>query len=343
MTVTLSVVVPLYNEEQVVRETHRRLKAVMDAVGEPYEIVFVDDGSRDQTPAIARELCRRDACTKLVSFSRNFGHQAAITAGMEHAAGRAVVVIDADLQDPPEVIPRMIQKWREGYEVVYGRRMARREETLFKKATAALFYRLLSALADVHVPLATGDFRLLDRKALDALQRLPEHNRYVRGLTAWIGFRQTGVPYVREGRLAGETKYPLRKMIRLALDGITAMSYKPLKLATWAGAVFLLAGGGLLLGTAGELLTGRSPGPWLPLAGLGALGDGITLVALGVMGEYIARIADEAKARPSYIIREKVGFHRGRTTGGQKSLFVPGCRIPAAVAVRRGGPGQHRA
>jgi len=343
MATTFSIVVPLYNEEQVIAETHRRLKQVMDGVGEPYEILFVDDGSRDRTAAIARELCRRDGCTKLISFSRNFGHQAAITAGMEQASGQAVVIIDADLQDPPEVIPQMIEKWRQGYEVVYGRRLVRRGETFFKKATADAFYKLLAALTEVEVPLDAGDFRLLDRRAVEALRLLPERNRYVRGLAAWIGFRQTDVPYVREQRLAGETKYPLRKMVRLALDGITAMSYKPLKLAGWAGGAFLLAGGGLLLWTAGAAAAGRHPGPWPVLAGAGVFGDGVILTALGLLGEYVARIADEVRARPTHIIREKVGFRNGQVRTGAKKAFASARRTPVAGAVRRGGFGQHGA
>ncbi|KLU61633.1 hypothetical protein CEB3_c20660 [Peptococcaceae bacterium CEB3] len=307
--VELSVVVPLYNEEQVLPETYKRLKQVLDSTREPYEIIFVDDGSRDQTLDLARELCRTDENIKLLSFSRNFGHQTAITAGMDHSRGSAVVVIDADLQDPPEVIPAMIEKWRQGFDVVYGRRAARKGETFFKKLTAKLFYKLLRGLTEVDVPLDAGDFRLLDRKACDALKSLPERNRYVRGLASWIGFKQTGVEFVRDERFAGETKYPLRKMLKLAADGITSFSYKPLKLAGYLGTAMILASGLYLLYALGaRLFTGFAAPGWDWLAAVGLFGNGITLAAIAILGEYIGRIADEAKARPLYILKEKVGY-----------------------------------
>jgi len=243
-----SVVVPVYNEEAVVAETYRRLKHVMDSLGRPYEIIFVDDGSCDRTWDILSSFCESDKSAKLIGFSRNFGHQAAITAGMDYSSGRAVVVIDADLQDPPELIPEMLKRWREGFDVVYGVRSRREGETLFKKATASLFYRLLRRMTDVEMPLDAGDFRLVDRKVCDALKKIPERNRYVRGLISWLGFRQTGIEYVREKRFAGNTKYPLKKMLKFACDGITSFSYQPLRLANWCGVlvacvsiVFLLA------------------------------------------------------------------------------------------------------
>lgn len=307
--IELSVIVPVYNEELVINETYKRLKEVMDSTKESYELIFVDDGSRDETLAMAKELCRRDDHVKVLSFSRNFGHQVAITAGMDYSVGNAVVVIDADLQDPPEVILKMIEKWRNGYDVVYGQRVARRGETFFKKVTAKLFYRLLRSLTNIDVPLNTGDFRLMDRKACDALKSLPERNRYVRGLASWIGFRQVGVEFARKERFAGETKYPLKKMMRLATDAVTAFSYKPLKLATCLGSAMVLASIiCLFLAVSARLFTVAAIPGWLPPTAVSLLGNGITLFVIGIMGEYIGRIADEAKARPLYILKEKVGL-----------------------------------
>ena len=230
-----SIVVPLYNEEEALTETYKRLKTVMDSLDQPYEVVMVNDGSRDGTALMAREICEKDPSFKLIHFSRNFGHQTAITAGMDHASGDAIVVIDADLQDPPEIIREMIAKWKQGFEVVYGKRVSRKGETFFKRFTARMFYRILNKMTDVRIPTDVGDFRLIDRKVRDALMTIPEHNRYVRGLISWLGFRQTAVEFVREARFAGETKYPLRKMIKLAVDGITSFSYKPLKFSVGIG------------------------------------------------------------------------------------------------------------
>lgn len=235
MKARYSVIVPMFNEEEVIQHTYERLKKVMDECGDSYELVFVNDGSRDRTAEIMRAISSRDEHVKLIDFSRNFGHQVAITAGMDYAEGQAVVVIDADLQDPPEVILQMIAKWKEGYEVVYAKRLKRHGETFFKKVTAKIFYRLLSSMTSVEIPTDTGDFRLIDRKVCDVLRGLKEKNRYVRGLVSWVGFRQTMVEYVREERFAGETKYPLKKMIRFALDGITSFSHKPLKIASYIG------------------------------------------------------------------------------------------------------------
>ena len=235
MDILCSVVVPMYNEEAVLAETYRRLTHVMENSGFTYEIVFVNDGSRDKTGEMLRDICDQDKRIKLVDFSRNFGHQIAITAGMDHTSGRCVAVIDGDLQDPPELIPVMVEKWREGFDVVYGKRISRKGESAFKKLTAALFYRFLSSMTDVNIPVDTGDFRLIDRKVCDALKQVKERNRYVRGLISWLGFKQTAVEFEREERFAGETKYPLKKMLKLALDGITTFSYKPLKLASYVG------------------------------------------------------------------------------------------------------------
>jgi len=235
---------------------------------------------------------------------------------MDYSRGQAVIVIDADLQDPPEVIPEMIKKWREGYDVVYGKRVARKGETFFKKITAQLFYKLLRSLTEVNVPLDTGDFRLMDRRACDALKSLPERNRYVRGLASWIGFKQVGVEFVREERFAGETKYPLKKMLKFAVDGMTSFSYKPLKLAGYLGSVMVLVSTVYLLyALAARLLAGLSVQAWLPLAAVSLFGNGVTLIVIGIMGEYIGRIADEAKGRPLYIVKEKVGYNLGKRSG----------------------------
>ncbi|MDR0293036.1 MAG: glycosyltransferase family 2 protein [Oscillospiraceae bacterium] len=309
MSVTVSVVVPLYNEREVIRESYRRLKEVMDGTGESYEIIFVDDGSRDETWPIAHELAEGDPRLRLLGFSRNFGHQTAITAGMDAAGGDAVVVIDADLQDPPEVIPQMIQKWREGYQVVYGLRTKREGETFFKKATAKIFYRTLNALTEVDLPVDAGDFRLIDRAVCDTLKSMPERSRYVRGLVSWVGFKQTAVEYVRAERFAGTTKYPLRKMLRLAGDALTSFSYKPLKLSILIGA--LVSAGGFAYAVViicQRLFTDILVSGWATLACLTLFFNGLILIMMGIIGQYIGRIYDETKARPLYIVARRVNF-----------------------------------
>jgi len=307
-----SVIVPLYNEEAVVQDSYKRIREVMDTTGESYEIIFINDGSKDSTYQKVREILKKDKNVKLISFSRNFGHQSAITAGMDYCTGQAVIVIDADLQDPPEVMLKMIEKWKEGYEVVYGKRIKRKGETLFKKATAKIFYRILSKTTDVEIPIDTGDFRLIDRKVCDALKAMPERNRYVRGLISWLGFRQTGVEFVREKRLAGETKYSMKKMFKLAWDGITAFSNAPLKLATYIGvsisAVSFLY---LLVVICQKLFTDTTVQGWASLVAISLFFNGVILIVLGIIGEYIRRIYDEAKGRPIYIISEKIGFDEG--------------------------------
>ncbi|MCX7950784.1 MAG: glycosyltransferase family 2 protein [Clostridiales bacterium] len=301
-SIQYSVVVPLYNEEEVVNETYRRLKEVMNLTGESYEIIFVNDGSKDNTLEIVKDICINDKNIKLISFSRNFGHQIAITAGMDSSSGNAIIVIDADLQDPPEVILEMIKKWKEGYEVVYGKRIQRKGETFFKKFTAKVFYRSLNKMTDVNMPVDTGDFRLIDRKVCDALKSMPEHNRYVRGLVSWLGFKQTAVEFVRQERFAGETKYPLKKMFKLASDAITSFSYKPLKIATCIGSIFTLLSMCYLIYSIYEVLIGGA------ILALMFLLQGVTLITIGIVGEYIGRIYDEVKERPLYVISEKDGF-----------------------------------
>lgn len=306
-----SIVVPVYNEREVITESHRRLKEVMDRAGGVYELIFVNDGSRDGTLEILRGICEADGNSKMLSFSRNFGHQTAITAGMDAAAGDAIVVIDADLQDPPEVILAMIDAWKSGFQVVYGKRTKRLGESAFKLLTAKIFYRILDGLTDVDIPVDTGDFRLIDRAVCDALKTLPEHNRYVRGLVSWVGFKQTAVEYVREERFAGETKYPLKKMLRLAGDGLAAFSYKPLGLSTLAGGITAFGSGVFLLVT----LILNICGVWawqasglLYLAGFILLVGAVILICIGILGQYVARVLDEARARPKYIIGERMGF-----------------------------------
>lgn len=301
-----SVVAPIYNEESLVEEFYRRVHAVMESLGEPWELVLVDDGSHDRSPDLMDQLHAQDPEHVVVlRFARNFGHQLAITAGMDYARGDAVIVIDADLQDPPEVIADLIAKWREGYEVVYAVRAEREGETWFKLFTANLFYRLIQILTDVTIPLEAGDFRLLDRRVIEVLRQMRESHRFVRGMVPWIGFRQTGVPYKRFARTAGESKYPFHKMFRLALDAVTGFSLLPLKLATWLGTVAVLAG--LILALI--LLIFRLHGS-APLAGQGLTASlvlfvgGIQLGIAGILGEYLGRIYDEVRHRPLYIVRE---------------------------------------
>ncbi|BFI99568.1 glycosyltransferase family 2 protein [Priestia sp. Y58] len=304
--VKYSIVVPVYNEEEVIHETYRRLTEVMRSTKEAYELLFVNDGSRDRTAEIIKEYSEQDPAVVLLDFARNFGHQIAITAGMDYARGEAVVVIDADLQDPPELILEMIEKWKQGFDVVYAKRTKRKGETYFKKQTAAMFYRFLRAMTDIDIPLDTGDFRLLDRKVCNQMNSIQEKNRFVRGLVSWVGFKQIAVEYERDERLAGESKYPLKKMLKLSMDGITSFSYKPLKLASYAGVT--LSGIGfiyLLVVVYLKLFTDSTITGWSSLIVIQLFFSGIILIILGMIGEYIGRIYDETKNRPLYIVREK--------------------------------------
>lgn len=304
-----SVVVPVYNEELVIEESYRRLSAVMDYTKENVEIIFVNDGSRDTTRNKVVNICKKDDRVKLINFSRNFGHQAAITAGMESASGKAIVVIDADLQDPPEVILKMIDKWKEGYDVVYGKRLKREGETFFKKFTAKMFYRLLKSMTSIDVPVDTGDFRLIDRKVCDALMSLPERNRYVRGLVSWVGFTQTYVEYVRNERFAGETKYPLKKMMKLAFDGITSLSYKPLVIPGYIGCTVSFIGViSLAAFLVSDIINKTSVLNLGLLFSFNLIMFGLVFCTLGIMGQYIGRIFDESKERPLYIIESTINY-----------------------------------
>lgn len=302
-----SVIVPMYNEEEVIATTFSRLKEVMDGTDELYELIFVNDGSRDASAQIVSDLADQHKEVVLIDFSRNFGHQVAITAGMDYARGQAIIIIDADLQDPPEVMLQMIDKWKEGYEVVYGKRIKRKGETWFKKTTAKVFYRLLNTLTNVDIPTDTGDFRLIDRKVCDVLKGLKEKNRFVRGLISWIGFKQTSVEFVREERFAGETKYPLKRMIKFAMDGITSFSYKPLRIATYIGfAISSFSFIYLLIVLYQRLFTDSTTVGWSSIVAINLFFNGIILILLGVIGEYIGRIYEESKGRPLYIVKDIV-------------------------------------
>jgi dolichol-phosphate mannosyltransferase len=303
--IRFSIIVPLFNEEAVIEACHKRLFAVINSLGESWEIIYVNDGSRDRTAQLARRLCEADTRVKLISFSRNFGHQAAITAGMDHAAGDAVVIIDADLQDPPETIADLLAKWREGFEVVYAVRKSREGETWLKKFLAASFYRTFHRLAKVNVPMDAGDFRLVDRKVVDALKEVRELHRFMRGLTCWVGFRQGAVYYDRAARLAGETKYPVWKSLRLAFDAITSFSAAPLRWMTVTGALISLAGfiHGLMI-VAGRIFHPERYAPgWATVVALILFLTGVQLLCLGLVGQYISRIFEESKRRPLYFVR----------------------------------------
>jgi polyisoprenyl-phosphate glycosyltransferase len=301
-----SIVAPVFNEEDGLAEFHRRTSAVMDSLDGPAELVLVFDGSRDRSPEIGRELRARDPRVRLIEFSRNFGHQIAITAGIDAAEGDAVIIIDADLQDPPEVIHDLIAEWKKGYDVVYAQRAKREGETVFKLVTAAVFYRLIQRLASIDIPRDTGDFRLLDRKAVLAMRRLREHHRFMRGLAVWVGYKQTGVRYVRNERYAGATQWPLRRMVKFAGDAITGFSYVPLQLATTAG--FLVSGLALIAIPVVILLRAINQndffgGQATTLIAVLFLG-GVQLIFLGIMGEYLGRIYDEVKKRPLYLTKD---------------------------------------
>lgn len=305
MKVTYSIVAPIYDELDNLAELHRRVTDVMDAAGEPWELILVDDGSTDGSTEKIRELAKRDGRVRPVIFARNFGHQIAITAGWDYARGDAIVIIDADLQDPPEAIPDLIQKWKEGYEVVYAVRAERAGETWFKKFTAAVFYRLIYRITDVKIPLDTGDFRLMDRRVVDVLKQMRERHRFPRGMSAWVGFRQVGVEYKRAARFSGETKYPFRKMLLLALNAITSFSYLPLQVATFFGffsaalAILAIPVVVYLRMTGSQAFFGQAT----TLIAVLFLG-GVQLISLGILGEYIGRLYDEAKGRPLYVVRE---------------------------------------
>jgi dolichol-phosphate mannosyltransferase len=306
-----SVVAPCYNEEGNLPELHRRISEVMNRTGEPWELVLINDGSRDRTPELMQELHQLDPRVHYIDFARNFGHLLAVTAGMDYAQGEAIILIDSDLQDPPELMLEMIQKWREGYKVVYAVRSERKGETWFKLFTAKLFYRLIYRITDVDIPQDTGDFRLMDRQVVEAIKQMRERHRFIRGMTSWVGFPQTGVTYVRQERFAGATNYPLRKMLKFASDAITGFSYLPLQLATYLGFIVAVLSGLGMIGVILARLIGNQAffGQATTLVMVLFLG-GIQLICLGIIGEYLGRIYDEVKARPLYVVNEAVGFEK---------------------------------
>ncbi|MDF2505885.1 glycosyltransferase family 2 protein [Clostridium sp.] len=309
--VIYSVVVPLYNEELVIDESYKRIKKVMYSTNENYEIIFINDGSTDRTKDKAELICSKDEKIKLLNFSRNFGHQSAITAGMNSSIGDAIIVIDGDLQDPPEIIPNMIDKWKEGYEVVYAKRSKREGETFFKKFTAKTFYRLLDNMTTVNIPVDTGDFRLIDRKVCNALNCLSERNRYMRGLVSWVGYKQTSIEINRKERFAGQTKYSLKKMMQLALDGIISFSYKPLVISGYLGVLILLIGiFSFICIIIRKIYNHTQILSFSLILSINFVMFGLILLAIGIMGEYIGRIFDEGKARPNYIISSRINFKK---------------------------------
>ncbi len=305
--IKLSVVVPMYFEEDVAQECHARLSAAVDEYD--YELIYVNDGSTDKTLPILKDIADENKKVKVLSFSRNFGHQAAVTAGVKHASGDCIVIIDADLQDPPELIPDMVELWKQGYEVVYAKRKKRKGESFFKRVTAKAFYRILGSLTDTDIPTDTGDFRLIDKKVAQSFNAMGEHNRFIRGMVAWLGYKQTPIEYVRDERYAGETKYPLRKMLKLAFDGIMSFSVKPIKMVTNLGAVTLLFSLGVIIYVLVSKFTGNAVSSgWASTMIVITMLSGVQLLSLGVVGGYISRIYEESRGRPIYLVSEKINF-----------------------------------
>jgi polyisoprenyl-phosphate glycosyltransferase len=301
----LSVIVPLYNEEEIVEKTFHTLEAELAHI--EHELIFVNDGSKDRTREILERLLTQTPKNKLVNFSRNFGHQAAFSAGLQHASGDAVVIIDGDLQDPPTLIHEMLQKWKEGYQVVYAQRHKRAGESIFKKFSAFCFYRLLHSLTNIEIPSDTGDYRLMDRCVVNQINALPERSRFLRGLVCWVGFKKVGILYDRAERSAGTSKYPLRKMMRLAIDGITSFSTTPLKISFMVGLIATIVALGILVWSFLEKFLSPNttvPG-WASLMTTIVFFSGVQLISIGIVGEYIGRIYDEVKQRPLYIEDKK--------------------------------------
>jgi len=307
----VSVVVPMYYEEEVANECYNRLSNVLKNIPNyEYEMVFVNDGSKDKTLEILEEIASKDKNIKIVSFARNFGHQAAVTAGIKYVIGDVVVIIDADLQDPPELIPDMLKLWEDGHEVIYGKRKSRDGESKFKLLTAKMFYKTLNSLSDVEIPKDTGDFRLVDKKVIDVVNSMPEHNKFLRGLFSWVGFKQKAFEYERKERFAGETKYPLKKMLKLASDGIISFSSKPLKLVGGLGLLTILISIAILIYSLISYvfnLNHLTPG-WTSIMVTITLFSGVQLLSIWIMSEYIARIYDETKNRPQYIVDKTINI-----------------------------------
>ena len=319
-----SVVIPVFNEEENLQLLHRRLSKVLESLCQDYEIIFVDDGSTDNSLKIISKFRKTNMRVKIISFSRNFGHQVAITAGTDYASGSAVIVMDADLQDPPEVIPRLVEKWREGYDTVYAIRESRKDPTL-KRAIAFVFYRLFQRMSDVDVPVDAGDFRLMSRRVVDILKTMPERNKYLRGLASWVGFNQARIRYARDERYAGKGKYTFWQLTRLAFDGITSFSHLPLQLAIHLGLVVSLVGflyGAIMIIL--ELVFGRIVPGWTTLMAAVIFLGGVQLFVVGIIGEYIGRIYVEVQQRPLYLIKQKIGFSK---EGTQQEVFHGGREI----------------
>ncbi len=303
--VTLSVIVPCYNEERGIHELHYRVTRVCQAhIGDSYELLLINDGSRDTTWQLMKEIAGLDHHVVAINLSRNFGHQLALSAGLQLCRGELIFMLDADLQDPPELLPDMVARLNEGFDVVYGQRIKREGETLFKKASAFAFYRLLNKLVDIDIPPDTGDFRLINRRVVDILNKMPEHYRFIRGMVSWIGLRQTAFPYERAARFAGESKYPIRKMLRFSMDAITSFSVRPLRLASYIGILFGVCAFFLLLYIIINYFLGYSVKGWTSLVVLILFLGGIQLIVAGVMGEYLGRLYIEAKGRPMFVIQE---------------------------------------
>lgn len=309
----VSLVIPMYYEEEVANECYEKVSNVLKGLDKyDYEIIFVNDGSKDKTLEILEEISKKDEKAKIISFSRNFGHQAAVTAGLREVTGDAIVIIDADLQDPPELIPQMLELWEQGNEVIYGKRKTRKGESAFKLLTAKMFYKTLNALSDVEIPKDTGDFRLVDRKVVDVINSLPEHNKFLRGLFSWVGFKQKAYEYERQERFAGKTKYPLKKMLKLASDGIISFSSKPIKLVGALGIISIIISIIILIYALISYifqLNNLSAG-WTSIMVAITFFAGVQLLSLWIISEYIGRIYDEAKGRPQYIIDKKINFDK---------------------------------
>lgn len=310
----VSVIVPMYYEEEVAEECYNRLKKVLDELSEKYlyEIIFINDGSKDKTLNILENIANENKNVKVISFSRNFGHQCAVTAGLKYITGDAIVIIDADLQDPPELIPEMLKLWEDGNEVIYGKRKSREGESKFKLLTASMFYKTLNALSDVEIPKDTGDFRLVDRKVVEVINSLPEHNKFLRGLFSWVGFKQIPFEYERKERVAGKTKYPLSKMLKLAQDGIFSFSTKPLRIVGTMGIISILISIIILIYSIlsyifnwNDLASG-----WTSMMVTMTFLGGMILISLWMIGEYVGRIYDETKRRPEYIIEKTININK---------------------------------
>lgn len=305
----VSIVIPVFNEEEVIHKLIERIAILIQKTPNfEFEVLFVNDGSNDKTLEILEEIAQKEKRLKILSFSRNFGHQAAVTAGIKYVTGDAVVIIDADLQDPPELIPEMLELWEQGNEVIYGKRKKRRGESAFKLLSAKMFYKTLNALSDVQIPKDTGDFRLVDRKVIDVINEMPEHNKFLRGLFSWVGFKQYAFEYERQERSGGKTKYPLKKMMKLASDGIISFSTKPLKIVGGIGIIAIIMSIGILIYSLISYalkLNNLAPG-WTSIMVTVTFFSGIQLLSIWIISEYIARIYDEAKRRPEYIISKKI-------------------------------------